>query len=609
MSKFDKDVDEGVAKQMAKTDAVMSKAGARHGKLYHESFGKETGKLVDDVGHDLDNIGKETERLAARAGRDAEKLGRKVRQESSKAGHDITGVFQAMWMGIKNIPGFIVTGFQQATKIIGNFIDKVTFGLGGIGEGIVSLGEDATSIWQLVAALAALAIGAAALVAIVNALVAIVIGLLTAADNLLGVLVLIAPAFAGLIAVAVVLGPLLMSISQALSGIADTGKKWQTDLKNMNPDLRGFATTLHDIFGWLQKLGVRDILKPLEKTFTSISKALGPTLRASLPLVAKALGDVAVTVAKVFGNRKTASDFATIISTIGQSIALWAAPLAKLLQAILDFTASPTVMNFLLLATNETIKLVNKFSEWLNGESKGTKLSNFLSFTKQTLSDIGGILGAVMGFFKNLITPATENAAHTVLKDVEKLITKISNFLASKKGQEFINTMLTDLQFILKVLEKIGPIFVDLTIWAGRLDHKIKGIYDSAKKLYGMFKKVVSVVMTLLGLTSSKGLASGLGKIGNAHTDRPSGEHHFADGGIVNKPTFGLFGEDGPEVNIPLGKPAKARALAEASGLATMIRKDDTKVFVKVDLDGRPFKAMITTAINDEADDLVGARG
>lgn len=45
----------------------------------------------------------------------------------------------------------------------------------------------------------------------------------------------------------------------------------------------------------------------------------------------------------------------------------------------------------------------------------------------------------------------------------------------------------------------------------------------------------------------------------------------FANGTIATKPTIGLFGEAGPEAVIPLSRPARARQLADESGLTSML--------------------------------------
>lgn len=54
----------------------------------------------------------------------------------------------------------------------------------------------------------------------------------------------------------------------------------------------------------------------------------------------------------------------------------------------------------------------------------------------------------------------------------------------------------------------------------------------------------------------------------------------FADGDIVNRPTLGVFGEAGPEVIIPLTKPARAAELAQKSGLTAMLGSNGSVVMV-----------------------------
>ena len=50
----------------------------------------------------------------------------------------------------------------------------------------------------------------------------------------------------------------------------------------------------------------------------------------------------------------------------------------------------------------------------------------------------------------------------------------------------------------------------------------------------------------------------------------PGGQQKYADGGIVTGPTNALIGEAGPEVVIPLTKPARAAELMAQSGLSSM---------------------------------------
>lgn len=54
----------------------------------------------------------------------------------------------------------------------------------------------------------------------------------------------------------------------------------------------------------------------------------------------------------------------------------------------------------------------------------------------------------------------------------------------------------------------------------------------------------------------------------------------FADGTIADRPTLGVFGEAGPEVVIPLTKPARAAQLAQQSGLTAILGGNGTQVLV-----------------------------
>lgn len=58
------------------------------------------------------------------------------------------------------------------------------------------------------------------------------------------------------------------------------------------------------------------------------------------------------------------------------------------------------------------------------------------------------------------------------------------------------------------------------------------------------------------------------------------GARGYADGDIVDRPTLGVFGEAGPEVIIPLTKPARAAQLARESGLTAILGASPSQVLV-----------------------------
>lgn len=72
------------------------------------------------------------------------------------------------------------------------------------------------------------------------------------------------------------------------------------------------------------------------------------------------------------------------------------------------------------------------------------------------------------------------------------------------------------------------------------------------------------------------------------------GFEEFADGDIVNRPTFAMIGEAGPEVVLPLTRPQRAAELMRRSGLDQMLgsnRSGDVYVFIgNEQLDARTYR-------------------
>lgn len=86
----------------------------------------------------------------------------------------------------------------------------------------------------------------------------------------------------------------------------------------------------------------------------------------------------------------------------------------------------------------------------------------------------------------------------------------------------------------------------------------------------------------------------------------------YAEGGIVTHPTFGLIGEAGPEVVIPLTKPQRAAQLMRQSGLADSLGTAGTTVNVYVgneQLDAHTYRVVESnnTALSNSL--AYGARG
>jgi hypothetical protein len=99
------------------------------------------------------------------------------------------------------------------------------------------------------------------------------------------------------------------------------------------------------------------------------------------------------------------------------------------------------------------------------------------------------------------------------------------------------------------------------------------GVTDLSGELGDADAQAKALLATLLAI-KKLALNIAIGGIGGAKA--------FADGDIVTKPTFGIFGENGPEVVVPLTKPARAAQLLEQSGLSSMLSGGPTQVLVFV---------------------------
>lgn len=120
---------------------------------------------------------------------------------------------------------------------------------------------------------------------------------------------------------------------------------------------------------------------------------------------------------------------------------------------------------------------------------------------------------------------------------------------------------------ILNIVSRLWEIFLNA---AGALSPLVA----AAQAIANALGAAVNFAQQLTGIGGGVPAAGGGGAVGGAI--RGGAFDIFnAEGGIFTRPTFGVFGEAGPEVIIPLSKPSRAMELAEASGLTDMIRGGD----------------------------------
>lgn len=124
---------------------------------------------------------------------------------------------------------------------------------------------------------------------------------------------------------------------------------------------------------------------------------------------------------------------------------------------------------------------------------------------------------------------------------------------------------ITDEQFKLLFGDIVDVAALRISASEMGVDELSGGLSDAAKNAQDLLN-----LMNTLKRTTIAGAIGGINVKG------------FADGDIVNRPTLGVFGEAGPEVIIPLTKPARAAELAQQSGLTALLGNNGSVVLVYI---------------------------
>lgn len=135
---------------------------------------------------------------------------------------------------------------------------------------------------------------------------------------------------------------------------------------------------------------------------------------------------------------------------------------------------------------------------------------------------------------------------------------------------------------------------------------KIQETYGAAINLLSLPTDTKNDVFGFITTSANKAKAAveaaakAAAKLGLKTQDRPfggpGGFQEYAEGDIIREPTFGVVGEAGPEVILPMTKPARAAQLLQQSGLDKLLGATATTVIAI--FDGEPFQARIVKTVD-----------
>lgn len=294
-----------------------------------------------------------------------------------------------------------------------------------------------------------------------------------------------------------------------------------------------------------------------------------------------------------------------------------------------------TEVYYVLRTVAEVLAIINPIlAGFIEGSDQAAEKGSAFAFTNvEVANTMGGVIAATeeetkrMEELKDAIDEASD-ATYGIIEasvDYERSLDKINETLdengktldiTKEKGRENVEAFLAGLKAAEEqTLQQVANGKLSAEQAAGFYDLQIDkiralaleaGITDQQFDI--LFGDIISVAQlkldaSAMGITNTeeelsdatrraKELLAELERIRRFKLPKQGtrGFSEYAEGGLVTHPTAALIGEAGPEVVIPLTKPARAAQLMQQSGLAQMLAGSGTVVQVFVgneELDAR----------------------
>jgi hypothetical protein len=446
---------------------------------------------------------------------------------------------------------------QTATEIGGKFAT-------GIAAGFSSIGAAVGNISSMAGNPIALAISVGLIGAAITALSGLVILLTSQLWNLLGLIGL----FPG--ALAVFLGTLL-PVVVAFSGFSDAieavlskdPKKIAEALKALSPAAREVVQEFQRLLPWfenLRRITQEKFFEGIRGSLTQLITTLGPGLERLFAVAAGAVSTFISQLATALSDPRVNQFLIDLSAAIHQMITELGPAVIAVIMAFGEMAAA---------ALPTLLELVSSFSGFLKDFagfiSSAVEDGRFQGWLDQALTTLGQIKDIASEFYDLLVTIFDEaNASGSEFLDfVLQALRELHTFFKSKEGKDALLAMILLAQAFAGALYGAMAVALGLLSVLGAVARAIRGILEDL----GLARSRASWVNpsgSSLGSNSvtSKGSGGGTGT---------GGKRAFAIGGMVTSPTEAILGEDGPEVVIPLTKPARAAELAAQSGLLGML--------------------------------------
>lgn len=435
---------------------------------------KEIKQFVDrevkDLRNEFDKTAKQIDKDLDDTAKHAERSFKDLTNSAKKAASDVGEFFEATFNTVRlsvtrttrrartSIVGF----FDSMDNRLNRFADRfprVERGfnavIDNVGKAFQSLGGVVTSVTQSFS-LMGVAIGA--LIFAIPGLIGLVVSLGAALSTLSAFLLAIP---AGLSVIAAAIAPVIVGFNnfgEALGAIIEGDpEKIAEAFKKLVPSARLVAKEFQAILprlSALQKSVASALFGPLVGDLTHLANVLLGPLTLGMTKVAGIIGEMISGFAELASSKLGVETLNAVFQTT-----------ADLLATLRDSGLGTTLFTLIKATLPVVNQLMQRFIGFLTalGDKLKTSIDDgsfqeWLDSAFNTLDSLLGLGGAIFDFFGALFNPTTIGAGNKFLDDLTLLFTTLTQFLQTQEGQQFLEDLATDAQFLGEVL--VGLTFV-----------------------------------------------------------------------------------------------------------------------------------------------------
>lgn len=474
----------------------------------------------------------------------------------------------------------------MASTVLGNVKGLVSSFSSSIGGAFMNLAQQTTSVSGVIIMIIKLIATALASVVITDMFISIGREVM----NLIGLIGLV-PAALGSVAVVaatVMIGMRGMSdaIKEAFTG--NDPKKLKEAMKDLSASAKNFVTDVKNAkpyFDKLTKSVQESIFKGLISVVPDLITNLGPALSKGMNQLGTSVGSLMQGFTKALIDPKTVDFLERLMEVSDNLLNKIGLSLTNLFYSLIG-AGDASLKSFEDLG-NKVAGVIDTFSAWLDEKVASGEFEKWLKDGIQTLKDLKDLGVAVMDLLGTMFDEGTDDNK-TFIQSITDLIKAFKEFYESKDGQQALKDIAT----------------------AGELAYNaFQNITIAVNSLVAAIAKVTGAVDNLVNSFRNLKAAQGNTKIMQPTTMTPSGGGmgKLAQGTITSGPQTALIGESGREAVIPLTNPARARQLANASGLTSMLGRAAETIGVQVfigneQLDARTVRVVRATNAQSSRD-------